>query len=1124
MVFDRLKGRKDGDRSLHVAAGLTLGEPPQAKRLVVLVDQFEEVFAICNDESERRDFIANLLHAATVARGRTIVVLTMRADFYPRCTAYADLAAALSDQQVLVGPMTDDELRRAIEHPARLAGLEPEPGLVDLLVDEIRGRAGALPLLQFALQEVWRRREDYRLTIRTYREIGEIEGALQRKADAVYDGFTPDQRELCRRVFLRLVQPGEGSEDMRRRASLRELLPDDPAQAGALQEIISRLADPESRLLTTERQQTASGEGTLEIAHEALIRGWSHLRKWIEADRAGLRTHLRLTEAAKEWADAGAEAKEGALYTGARLAVASEWAASHRDELGALEAAFLSTSQEHERQKRADEAEKHRRLAEAERLRAEEAEARKREAEAAGEHQKKLSQRFLIAAAVSLLLALAAVLQTLRANWASEEATTAASDASNSAIREKEAREEAEKNASLAKKTADKLKVQSLALERELYTLGLDVAQREWEAANLGRVRSLLAGFPTGLRGWEYDYLYRLCHLDRRTLPATDLFTFSPDSTRLAGADERGALRIWSLTDGGSLAVKGLAAPADVTGVTWSPQGDRLFVSGHADGAVWEADSATGETHSLSGAHTKADIAVLAVLDVDWSPDRTLIVTSRSTGWGSNVRIFRSGSARLERALTGHGSQVYAVAWSPDGRYIATGSADRTARIWDAASGTSKVILTRHRREIHDVAWGPDGARLATAGADATVRLWDPRSGRELHVLEGHTDEVQAVTFAPDGRRLASVSWDRTLRLWDVESGAAITTMRGHEGRVMRVAWSPDGTRLATRGEEGTIKVWDATHPASGDPKLLAGSPGAVRAVAWSPDGSRLVTACDDHQARIWEATSGRLIYQLKGHTGPIYAVSWSHDGTHVATAGLDGLAMTWDAASGRALARFRGHHPQQIYSVVWSADDTRVATAATDGLFKLWNPATGEELSSVRGRSQAYGYISGLSWSPDGARLALALAPPENSVRVFDLGLGVPVLNLKDHQHGVSAVAWSPDGTALASASFDKTVRVWDGLTGTLKSQLAGHASFVYTVAWSPDGKRLASGGQDRSVKVWEPRSGTELLTLKGHPDVVHSVSWSPDGTNLASGSTDGTVRLWSAGLPDRDRTGEVR
>jgi tetratricopeptide (TPR) repeat protein len=344
VVFDRLQGRKDGERSLHVAAGLVLGEPPRAQRLFVLVDQFEEVFTTCVDEAQRRDLIANLLHAATVAGGRTIVVLTMRADFYPRCAAHADLAAALSDHQVLVGPMTDDELRRAIERPARLAGLEPEPGLVELLVEDVRGRPGALPLLQFTLQELCRRREAHRLTIQSYRDIGQIEGALQRTADAVYAGFTPAQQELCRRIFLRLVQPGEGSEDTRRRASLREVLPADPAQAEAVRAVIGRLAGPETRLLTTERGQPAGGEGTLELAHEALIRGWPQLRQWIETDRAGLRIHRRLTDAAREWESSGRD--RSYLYSGSLLAVAEEWAGEHPDELSPSEDGFLRASRE----------------------------------------------------------------------------------------------------------------------------------------------------------------------------------------------------------------------------------------------------------------------------------------------------------------------------------------------------------------------------------------------------------------------------------------------------------------------------------------------------------------------------------------------------------------------------------------------------------------------------------------------------------------------------------------------------------------------------------------------------------------------------------------------------------
>jgi hypothetical protein len=507
LVFSDLRSRTEGDRSLHVAARLVLGEPPRAERLVLLVDQFEEIFTLCTDEVQRRDFIANLLHAATEADGRTIVLLTMRADFYSRCASYTDLAAALSDHQVLVGPMTEEELRRAIDRPARLAGLEPEPGLVELLVDDIRNRAGALPLLQFALQEVWQRREDYRLTIRTYREIGGIEGALQRKADAVYDSFTPAQQELCRRVFLSLVQPGEGSEDTRRRASLRELLPDDPNQSGEVQTIISRLADPESRLLTTQRDLTESSEETLEVSHEALIRGWPQLRNWIDADRAGLRTHRRLREAAKEWSDSAPEAKENMLYAGARLAVANEWAASHQDDLSTLEKAFLSASHEHERQQKLDEAETNRRLAEAERQRAEEAEARQREAESASARQKKLSQRFLVVTALSLVLAVIAGFATIQSRLArtkaleeaekarrSEAAANAATEAEKSAKEEATRSEErATENARIATSNEKKAvenekhaKAQArLARSRQLAAISASERKKNWDLSSL---------------------------------------------------------------------------------------------------------------------------------------------------------------------------------------------------------------------------------------------------------------------------------------------------------------------------------------------------------------------------------------------------------------------------------------------------------------------------------------------------------------------------------------------------------------------------------------------------------------------------------------------------------------
>jgi hypothetical protein len=278
---------------------------------------------LCSNEGLRSAFIANLLYATKVTQGQTLVILTMRADFYAKCAANADLAAALSDHHVLVGPMTEDELRRAIERPTQLVGCELEAGLVDLLLKDVRHQPGVLPLLQHALLELWNKRHDRRMTVKAYQEIGQLEGALQTRADATLKDFSQDEQELCRRTFLRLTQPGEGTEDTKRRASMRELL-SLSGNSSAEEAIIQKLADVS--LLTTEADITHK-DAFVEVAHEALIRNWPQLRNWIEEDRAGLRTRTRLTEAARDWKNSGRD--PAYLYSGTRLDAAKEWEASH---------------------------------------------------------------------------------------------------------------------------------------------------------------------------------------------------------------------------------------------------------------------------------------------------------------------------------------------------------------------------------------------------------------------------------------------------------------------------------------------------------------------------------------------------------------------------------------------------------------------------------------------------------------------------------------------------------------------------------------------------------------------------------------------------------------------------
>jgi len=325
-------------RQLHLTTRLILTDAPAEHTIALVVDQFEEIFTLCRDEDQLGPFIDNLLYASAIEGGRTVVVLTMRADFYGKCTVYPDLAARVTDHQMLVSPMVEEELRQAIERPAQLVGLEFEGGLVEALLRDVQAEPGALPLLQHTLLELWERREGHRLTFAAYREIGGTQGAIAHRAESIYAGFDATQQAITRRIMLRLTQPGDGTEDTRRRARKSELLPTGE-QAEATEAVIQTLAD--ARLVTTARDM-ASGEEQVDVSDEALIRGWPRLREWIDEDRAGLRTHRRLTEAAQEWERYGRD--ESCLYRGIRLAEAGELVATYPDSLSKLERAFIEAS------------------------------------------------------------------------------------------------------------------------------------------------------------------------------------------------------------------------------------------------------------------------------------------------------------------------------------------------------------------------------------------------------------------------------------------------------------------------------------------------------------------------------------------------------------------------------------------------------------------------------------------------------------------------------------------------------------------------------------------------------------------------------------------------------------
>jgi len=474
---------------------------------------------------------------------------------------------------------------------------------------------------------------------------------------------------------------------------------------------------------------------------------------------------------------------------------------------------------------------------------------------------------------------------------------------------------------------------------------------------------------------------------------------------------------------------------------------------------VWTAqplwplpDQSSDQGIRVLAGHTGGVAAVAVSPDGRWlasgSDDRT-------------VRICDTASGQQRAVLAGHTSRMTVVAISPDGTWLASGSDDRTVRIWDAASWQQRAVLSGHTGGVTVVAASPDGRWLASGSTDGTVRVWDAASWQQRAVLAGHTSRVTVVAISPDGRWLASGSHDENVRICDTASWQQRAVLSGHTGGVTVVAISPDGTWLATGSRGGTVRVWDA---ASGQQRAPAVRAARIRAVAVSPDGRWLATGSTDGTVRVWDAASGRQRAVLSGHTGGVTAVAISPDGTWLASGSHDRTVRIWDVASGEQRAVLEGH-AAPIRAVAVSPDGTWLVTGGSSRRVRIWDAASGQQRAVLSG-----------------------------------------------HTSGVTVVVVSPDGRWLASGSTDGTVRIWDVASWQQRAVLSGHRSRVTTVAISPDGTWLASGSHDGTVRIWDVASWQQRAVLSGHTSGVSAVAISPDGTWLASGSHDRTVRIWDA------------
>ncbi|MGI8686913.1 MAG: TIR domain-containing protein [Acidimicrobiales bacterium] len=813
-VQQTLDAMRADTRSLDLAASVALDQRPAGDRVVLVIDQFEELFTLCGSEDERKAFLGNLVYAATVPGGQVVVIVGMRSDFYTRFAPYHELRLLVANQQFLVGPLDADGLRKAIEEPARRVGLEFEAGLAETMMADIDERPGSLPLLQHVLLELWRRRRATMLTLEAYVASGGVEGALAQRANATYTSFSPRQRDIARRVLLRLVQPGEGAEDTRRRAGMDELVtrPDEQDDVDA---VVSAMAD--QRLLTTASEEP-SGAAVVDLTHEALIRGWPELRTWVNEDREALRSQRRLTDAAAEWDRRGGHDDD--LYAGARLAY---WNERGMEELPQLERNFVTRGLRREARQRA-----------------------------AGRRRARLA-----VAGAGLGVTLVAVVALVGLRSVANERDIAANQRDIAVSRQLAA----QAAASLQDDTARGLQLAADAYERKP-TREAQLVLRE-AALTPGSRNVRLRGHkgtvftavfsPDGKRvvSASRDGTVRVWDWAGGGEPAVlrghkgRVYTagFSPDGKRVVSAGVDGTVRVWDWAGGGEPAVLGGHEGIVVT-AGFSPDGKRV-VSAGIDGTVrvWDWDGG-GEPAVLRGHEGSVATAV-------FSPDGKRVVSASSDG---TVRVWDWAGGGEPAVLRGHEGIVYTAGFSLDGKRVVSAGEDGTARVWDWAGGGEPAVLRGHEDSV-GAEFSPDGKQVVSASLDETVRVWDWAGGGEPAVLRGHNGAVSTAGFSPDGKRVVSAGDDGTVRVWDWAGGGEPAVLRGHQGRVGTAEFSRDGKRVVSAGDDGPVRVWD--WAGGGEPAVLRGHEGGVftgvLTAGFSPDGKRVVSAGDDGTVRVWD-------------------------------------------------------------------------------------------------------------------------------------------------------------------------------------------------------------------------------------------------------------------------------
>ncbi len=1026
--------------------------------VLLVVDQFEELFTLCSDERQRREFIAQLLQLAQTQK----VVITMRADFLGECTFYEQLSQRMEQNPKFIGPMDAAQLGKAMKMQADRAYLEFEQGLNNAILAEVEQEPGAMPLLQYALRSLWNRRRGRWLCYEEYEAIGGVQKAISQTADAVYESLSAVEQEQVKNIFIRLTRLAQQTfgrdrpQDTRRRVGLEELVlrGDDPT---VTKRLLERLAGEGARLVVTSRNEV-TGVEEVEVTHEALISHWERLQEWLEENRSNLQLRENITEAAREWE--GHEKEESYLvHRGGRLEDA-EVLLKQPQFLNRREEDYVTACVElRDRLEKAKEAR------------------RRREIRTAWG----IASGALFFLFVTTGLGLMAWNQKRAAQIGQIKALTELSKASlltNEQLTALIASVKAAKKLKRVRGTDKKLKeTVEIALRDAVY----NIQERNYLEGHSDKIYSVSfspdnkiiasASQDGTVKVWGEEG--KLLETLKHKKPVRRI-SFSPDGKLIASASEDRTVQLWKLD--GSLE-KTLQHSVPILAVTFSPKNcpEKLIASSGTDGIVrlWSWEGKLQRTFSTSNIQTDEK----QVNDLRFSPDCQKIASASAD---KTIKLWDL-KGNLLTTLQGHEDKVWQIDFSADGKTIVSASSDTTLRLWtqdeQGKFRPQQKILEGHTNWVRSVSFSPNNNKIVSASDDHTVKIWD-RYGTFLYTFIT-ADAASSISFSSDGKLIAVAS-NQKIRLWQF-GGMAIKTLRGHSSGIKGVRFSPHGETIASVSTDETLRLWER-NPSTNlfELKKTLKYEAGLRNVNFTPHDENILTASYDHTMQLWNIkdalASEKAVPQriFSGHNSTVKNLSISPDGKTLASASGDGTVRLWGlerTPAGKSLK-----HDSGVNDVSFSPNGKKIVSVDAEGWLRLWT-INGDLLQKFQGHDDG---INALMFSPDGK--FIATASRDKTIKLW-----------QENEKG----------------EFDEQAYQ------TLDKSAGGHEDGVWDVAFSFGGKMIASAGKDDKVKLWKQGSNNSkfelITTLQAHKDWVRAVSFSPNGKKLASASADKTIIVWN-------------